>query len=242
MSFEQLLETMGTLAKAQPATETTVEGSKKIQAAAADPENNDDQTNADNNGGDALAADGIDPSGKGKPLNKSFLLTMADGSEMEAFDGTEMLKSLTARLEASEGELAAEIQRGQVTEDKVLKSLQAAVGLIAAQTETLKTQETMIKSLNERVGVLSGMGRGVRSVRAATELSGVQLNTSLNTSLNKSLTGGQGDAMSNQQILAKSLGAMKAGRITGLDATRIETSINLGIPLSAELLSAISGN
>jgi len=233
---------MGTLAKAQPAAQTTVEGNKKIQAAAAEGENDDDQTNADNNGGgDGLAADGIDATGKGKPLNKSFLLTMADGSEMEAFDGTDMLKSLTARLEASEAELAAEIERGHATEDKVLKSLQAAVGLIAAQTETLKTQGTMIKSLNERVGVLSGIGRGVRSVRAVTDLSGMELNKSLN----KSLTGqghGHGEAMSNQQILAKSLGAMKAGRISGLDATRIEASINLGIPVSAELLSAISGN
>jgi hypothetical protein len=235
MSFDKLLETMGTLAKAQPTAETTVEGNKKIQAAAADGENDDDQTNADNNGGgDGLAADGIDPPGKGKPLNKSFLLTMADGSEMEAFDGTEMLKSLTARLEASEGELAAEIQRGQATEGKVLKSLQAAVGLIAEQMETLKSQGTMIKSLNERIGVLASTGRGIRSVRAVTDIAG--------TELNKSLTGGQGQAMSNQQILAKSLGAMKAGRISGLDATRIETSINLGVPVPAELLSAISSN
>jgi len=234
MSFDKLLETMGTLAKAQPAAETTVEGNKKIQAAAADGENNDDQTNADNNGGgDGLAADGIDSPGKGKPLNKSFLLTMADGSEMEAFDGTEMLKSLTARLEASEGELAAEIQRGQATEGKVLKSLQAAVGLIAEQMETLKSQGTMIKSLNERIGVLASTGRGIRSVRAVTDIAGTELNKSL---------GGQGQAMSNQQILAKSLGAMKAGRISGLDATRIETSINLGVPVPAELLSAISSN
>ena len=234
MSFDKLLETMGTLAKAQPAAETTVEGNKKIQAAAADGENNDDQTNADNNGGgDGLAADGIDSPGKGKPLNKSFLLTMADGSEMEAFDGTELLKSLNARLEASEGELAAEIQRGQATEGKVLKSLQAAVGLIAEQMETLKAQGMMIKSLNERIGVLGSTGRGIRSVRAVTDIAGTELNKSL---------GGKAEAMSNQQILAKSLGAMKAGRISGLDATRIETSINLGVPVPAELLSAISSN
>lgn len=237
MSFEKLLETMDVLAKAQPAADATINTNRKIQAAAADGEdneNNDDQTVADNEGG-GLAADGLDAPGKGKPLNKSFLLTMADGSEMEAFDGTDMIKSLTARLDASEGELEAERVRSHDTEDQVLKSLQAAVGLIAVQAETLKSQGMMIKSLNERVGVLASTGRGIRSVRAVTDVTATQLN--------KALTGhGSAERMSDREILAKSLGAMKAGRISGLDATRIETAINLGVPVSAELLSAINGN
>jgi hypothetical protein len=230
MSFDKLLETMGTLAKSQGV------------------DNPDDQTVADNtdpgdgNGGDGLSADGIGTGGdgktgkgkeKGKPMQKSFLLTMADGSEMEAFDGTDMLKALSDRLDASEQEIQEARQLGQSTEENVLKSLQAAVNLIAKQSQTLKEQGAMIKSLNDQVTALGSTGRGVRSVRSVTDIRSNDLNKSLNG-------GAQDKQLTGSEILAKSLNAMTAGRISGYDAARIETAINLGIPVAPELMTAIS--
>jgi hypothetical protein len=59
--------------------------------------------------------------------------------------------------------------------------------------------------------------------------------------LNKSLNGGAQDKqLTGSEILAKSLNAMTAGRISGYDAARIETAINLGIPVAPELMTAIS--
>lgn len=241
MSFEKLLEQMDVLAKSQPTPPASIEDGKKIQSAAADGENNDTQTNADTtNGGDGLAADGITTIGDGKgdkgkdgekPLTKSFSMTLADGTVVEAFDGTEMIKSLTERLEATAGELAAEKTANAETQTKVMKSFESAIAIMSKQAEALKAQELMIKSLTDKVGALANAGRGQRSVISVVDKNADQLA--------KSLAGKTG-AMTGNEILAKSMVALKAGRITGLDATRIETHINMGVAVPADLLATIS--
>jgi hypothetical protein len=235
MSFEKLLDTMGTLAKAQAAPTAPLAGNKKTGDAAntgGDPEDNDDQTNADTgNGGDGLSADGITNSETSNAMSKSFVLTLEDGTSMEAFDGTELVKSLTSRLEATESELAAEKSANQATQANVLKSLEAAVNLISQQSAALKSQEQMLKSLSDKVTAMGREGRGARSVQS------VDPKTPLAKSLNTSP-----QQLSGQEILAKSMAAFKAGRITGFDATRIETSLNMGVAVPADLLATISSN
>ena len=243
MSFEQLLEKMSTL-QAEPlakAMAAPAKDDKKIAAAAAEGEDNGDDE-GDQDQADTADADDTDddPDAEGepgedgdKPMAKSFALQLDDGTTLEAFDGTEMLKALTDRVDTAVASIDA-----KADQELVLKSLQSAVELIATQSQSIKNliatvekQGEMHKALQAKVGALSAEGRGTRSVRSAAEAQPAQ-------DLKKSL----GADSAPGEILAKSMSAYKAGRITGLDVTKIETSINMGVPVSAELMSAISSN
>lgn len=130
------------MAKALPADNGEDEAT--IQAAAAEGGAGPQEPDADDKGG---APDG-DADDEGKPMAKSFKLTLEDGTELEAQDGTELVKSLQERIEKNEGNMA--------------KALESTVGLIKAQGE-------MIKSLTEKVTKLSGEGRGRKTVVSVVE-------------------------------------------------------------------------
>jgi hypothetical protein len=72
-------------------------------------------------------------------MGKSFDLTLDDGTKVEAFDATELLKALGARQDGVETALT--------------KALEITVG-------TIKTQGDMIKSLQADVTRLANAGRG----------------------------------------------------------------------------------
>lgn len=228
MSFEDLLgklNEVATLAKALPADAGDGDD-KKIQAAAADGADGDDGEGAGAEGADdADDEDDKDEEGGDKPLAKSFMLSLEDGTQMEAFDGTDMIKSLTDRLELSETAL-------KTNEEQVLKSLNVAVDLISAQSVQLKEQGVLIKSLQGKVSELAKSGRGRTSTLTVAE------KPNLETSLAKSQPAGMG----REEVLAKSLSAMKSGRITGLEAAGIENRLNMGIAIEPELISRISSN
>jgi hypothetical protein len=140
MSFEQLLSEIQelsseqeTMSKALPAEDGKDD---KIQAAAAD---GGDMDGAGNGEGDGATDDGAGL-GEGEQMGKSLgTVTLADGSQVEGIDGTELVKSLMTRVETSE--------------DQMHKALEGALGLI-------KSQSAMLKSLTEQVGKLSNAGRG----------------------------------------------------------------------------------
>lgn len=233
MSFELLLgklNEVATLAKALPAADASDGDDKKIQAAAADGAALGDG-DGDFVAGDEDGDEDEDDLDGDKPLAKSFMLALEDGTPMEAFDGTDMIKSLTDRLEVSELAL-------KTNEEQVLKSLNVAVDLISAQSLQLKEQGAMvqeqgslIKSLQGKVSELAKTGRGRNSTLTVAEKP--QLET-----MAKSQPAGMG----RDEILAKSNSAMHSGRITGLEASGIETRLNMGIPIDQELISRISSN
>lgn len=149
MSFENLLSELQqmsaeqeTLSKALP----TVEGKddEKIRAAAAeagDGEGKDDKDGKDGKGGKDC--------GDGEQMGKSLgTVTLESGEQVDAIDGTELVKSLLTRVETTEGQ--------------VQKALEGAVSLI-------KSQGAMIKSLSEQVGKLADTGRGRKTVLTVTE-------------------------------------------------------------------------
>lgn len=74
-----------------------------------------------------------------EPMGKSFDLTLEDGTKVEAFDATELLKALGARQDGVETALT--------------KALEITVG-------TIKSQGDMIKSLQADVTRLANAGRG----------------------------------------------------------------------------------
>lgn len=145
MSFDKLMAELqqaatdqDTLAKALPTDDG--KDDEAIQAAAGE---------GDEAGKSGDAADADDKSGgDDKPMAKSFEVTLADGTKVQAEDGTELVKSLTARLDKSEADMA--------------KVAGAVVALV-------KGQAALIKSLGDQVTKLSNAGRGRKTVVTVTE-------------------------------------------------------------------------
>lgn len=154
MSFQALMDELDLMAKAQ---NDAADGDDKIKAAAAD---GGDPAAADTAAGAAAADDGdpadaaaAAPAGDGdgdgdEPMGKSFSFKLEDGTEVEAVDGTDLVKALMARVETNENNMT--------------KALTSAVGLI-------KSQGDLIKSLQEQVGKLSTEGRGRKAVVSVAE-------------------------------------------------------------------------
>lgn len=142
MSFEKLLEELDVMAKAMSDDEKKTQDDAAIQAAAA-------ESNADEAGAHA-EPDG-DENEEGKEpevMGKSFAFTLENGEVIEAMDGTELVKSLMARVETTEGVMA--------------KALGQAVDLISKQGE-------MLKSLRSDMNKLAGEGRGRKAVVSVAE-------------------------------------------------------------------------
>ena len=101
------------------------------------------------------ATDGKAPEGDGAPmekstteLGKSFTVTLADGTEGEAVDATELLKALVDRVE--------------VGEVKTVDAIKSMLGVV-------KSQGDLIKSLSDQVSTLANSGRRRASVVTITE-------------------------------------------------------------------------
>lgn len=213
--FEKLMEelsTLGTqqaeLAKALPADDGKDE--EKIQAAAGEGGSDDGEAgdgDADDKGG---AADGdADDNKAGKPMAKSFKLRLEDGTEVEAQDGSELVKSLQERIEQNEGVMA--------------KAMESAIGLIKGQGE-------LIKSLSEQVKKLSGEGRGRKTVVSVMEKPAPVAST---------LAKSEPTGMSHEQFFAKALNAQKEGRLSGTEIAVAEACLNRGEAIPQSIVARV---
>lgn len=129
------------MTKALPADDGKDE--EKIQAAAAEGGSDHQEPDGDEDGDGMGDGDADD-----KPMAKSFKFTLEDGTEVEAEDGTELVKSLQARVDQ--------------TEQTMAKALETAVSLI-------KGQGDLIKSMQDQIKKLSGEGRGRKAVVSVVE-------------------------------------------------------------------------
>ncbi len=211
MSFEKLLADLAkaesdqeTLSKALPTADEGMDDDKVQDAAAEGAAKAAGDGDADDKGG---KPDG-DADDK-KPMTKSFEVVLPDGTKVQAEDGTELVKSLTARLEKSEGTM--------------VKAMECALGLIKSQGE-------MLKSLGDQVKKLSGEGRGRKAVVTMAEKKD-------QTTLAKSES--QADGLTGEQFLVKALTAQKAGRITAADVAIAEGHLNRGIQPPAEIVQRV---
>lgn len=197
-----------TMAKALPADDGKDE--EKIQAAAAE---------GGSDGGVAGDGDADDKGGApdgdadDKPMAKSFMLTLEDGTQIEAQDGGEMVKSLQERIEKNEQSMA--------------KALGSAVELI-------KGQASLIKSLSERVTKLSGEGRGRKAVVSVVEKPAAGNGAGSNTMAKSEPAG-----MSHDQFFAKALTAQKEGRLSGVDIAIAESHLNRGEAIPAHIIQRV---
>ena len=203
--FDALLSELDTLAKSQP----TLDDVKAIQGAAGEGGNDDDDPDND---GDGEGDNDGDGDGDGQPMAKSFRVMGADGEEIEAFDGGELIKGLMAQ-QAQQGE-------------QMTKALTGVVSHIRRQDE-------LLKSLIEQVTALGVQGRGRKSSvtmhdRAAADplAKGGQQ---------------QAQTLTCDQVLAKAFALYQAGKggFTALDIAGLEARRNRGEPAPASMVERV---
>ena len=214
--YEKLLEELETMAKAMPGDEGADDDKIQAAAAAANPDADGDGENdvtgddLSPEGGEGLGDKGEGDGDDDETMGKSFALKLDDGTELEAIDGTELVKSLMARVESNEG--------------TVMKALGTAVDLLGKQGD-------MIKSLQDEVKKLAGEGRGRKTVVSVSEkpVAGATMAKSQ----------GAADGLSANEFMAKALAAQASGRLTGLDVARAESALNKGLPVPQDVVNRV---
>lgn len=193
------------MAKALTATDADTDADAKIQAAADDGGDQDGTADAD--------ADAADDDQDANYFGKSFGVTLADGTQAEAVDGTKVVKSLFA----ANRELTrknAEMAKAITATGGVLKQYSDVIKL---QSEMLTQQSEMLKSLQADVRRLAGQGSGRKAVVTMHEKPA------------HSAMGGGGNGASiggRQEVLAKALSFQREGKLNTTDVARIEGSLN----------------
>lgn len=215
MSFEKLLEELDaiqTLAKSDP-VDTGDDDDAGIAEAAAEGEEAD-EGHAEPDGDEGIEGEGDGDGDEG--MAKSFSLKLEDGTEVDAIDGTELVKSLIDRFDAQEDTLA--------------KALGGMVDLLKSNAETVRAQGALIKSLQGDMKRLGGEGRGRKTVVSVAE-----------KPVAETLAKSEPEGMNANEFMAKALSAQQAGKITGLDVSVAETSLNKGLPVPTNIVRRVLG-
>jgi len=155
MSFEKLLadlDALHDLQKSDPAADLGTDGNDDdagIAAAAADGD--DDRSGEGDGEGDAGNGEG-EGEGEGEgdkgSMAKSFSFTLENGEEIDAIDGTELVKSLIDRLDASESQT------------------QKAMG---SMLDLMKSMSAEIKAQRSEIARIGAAGRGRKTVVSVAE-------------------------------------------------------------------------
>ncbi len=207
-SFDELLKSLAqvadgadTLAKAAAAAPADGEDDKTVATAAADsgvgaPDGNpeDEEENED-----------------GEEFGKS-LGSDDDGSEM--VDATDLVKSLMARQDSTDGVLA--------------KAMTSMVG-------ALSKQNNLIKSLQAEVGKLAGQGRGRKTLVTISEKPGIA--DVLAKSGSESAEDGK---ITPGELLAKSNAAHAAKKISGVELNTIDVCLRNNWPIEPSILQKVA--
>jgi hypothetical protein len=144
-------------------------------------------------------------------LGKSMTVTTEDGEQMEAVDGTALVKSLIARVETMEAGNAAH-------GEDLTKSLGMIKDAMLTQTDVIKAQGEMIKSLQANMATLMGAGHGRKSI--------VTVHEKPDPTLTKSV---QAEGLTRDEFMAKALDKQKEGKLTSREVAIAEASLNRGI-------------
>lgn len=217
MSFDKLLAELDglvtdqeTMRKALPAGDG--EDDKNIQAAAAEGGDMDD-VNVD---GKAPTGDDDDDEDGGEPMGKSLgTVTLESGEQVEAVDGTELVKSLMDQV----GKLG---EQQTASEQALTKAVETCVTLI-------KSNNDMVKSLQEEIVKLRGEGRGRKTV----------LNVSEKPAAGTQLAKSEPTGMTGAEFLAKSHAAFDARKITGTELTTIDVALRSGAPVDPKVIQKV---
>lgn len=200
--LSQLGTDQETMTKALPADDGKDE--EKIQAAAAES-GLDGDGDEDDMGGEPDGDEDDKPA-----MAKSFKFTLEDGTEVEAQDGSELVKSLQDRVEKTEGNM--------------FKALETAVSLI-------KGQGDLIKSMQDQIKKLGGEGRGRKAVVSVVEKPGPGEGV---------MAKSEPTGMSHDQFFAKALAAQREGRLSGTDIAIAESCLNRGEAIPQNIVQRVA--
>jgi hypothetical protein len=173
---------------------------------------------------EGAAEDGKEEGEGDDMMGKALQVTLADGSVVEAFDGTAMMKSLSDRLVATETN-SAEFMKGMAVAVDVLTSMQKVV---VAQAAKIEAQDVLLKSLQDKVGTIGAQGSGRRALVNILEKTAT------------TIPGGGKVALDRNAILAKALTAQKRGDLDAVGVARIESRLNSNMELPADLAAIIN--
>lgn len=172
------------------------------------------EPDADDEGG---PSDGdADNEDEEKPLKKSFTVSLPDGSEAEALDGEQLIKSFTdqvAGLRAETNAALAQVATALGRSTKLIKSLREQNTALAAQVTALGTSS-----------------RGRKSALTVHERPMVG---------DQSLAKAEG--ISPRDLMAKALSAQQAGRLTGSQVAEIDAYAARGLAIPESLLAKLGG-
>lgn len=212
--FEKVLNELNELnllAKSKAPDADDEKDDERIKAAADGDADDDGEPDSDDYGDD-FDDDHEEPDGDEKPMKKSLKAWLEDGSEIEAFDGTAMMKSLQDSFDAYRNDTQAQLQQ--------------AAQAVAASTELLKSLHSEMREMRAQLAELGGQGRGRKSTLNVHEKPAMVPETQA--------------APTKSEVMAKAMSSLNAGRITGFDVARIEGYINGGRSIPADLLAKIS--
>lgn len=162
----------------------------------------------------ATGATGAAGSEGGQVLVKSFKVQTADGQELEAIDGTEMLKSLEQRVGAGE--------------ESMMKAVSGLITLV-------KGQGALIKSLSDQVKSLGGQGRGRKTVLAITEKAPLIKGGEAGHGVGS----GAAEGPTVEEFMLKSEVAWQAGALTGQEYTTIDVACRMGKEIDPGLIKKV---
>lgn len=233
MSFDKLISDMGALQKSLPKNDDGAQDDKKILNAADGDGGldgvDDDDENIDGAGDENKG--GANPDEE-EGLTKSFSFQLENGDTLEAYDGTTMLKALSSRLDATDGQLADANLQMIETHQKIETVLTKSFELMSAQQAQIEKQEQLIKSLQSDLARVGSQGRGRVSVTSVSQVPAKAPESDLKKSF--------GDCTPTE-FLGKCLSAQKAGRITAMETALAEEYVNAGVPLPESLTSRVIG-
>ncbi len=219
MSFQKLLAELDELQLAKSEPIDGSEDDEAIEAAASDGEEaGEDADDGAEVAGDTEGDEDGDEDGD-ESFGKSLRLTLDDGTEIDAIDGTEMIKSL-------QGEISALNQRYETDGADMLKAMNGVMDLVKSLNSTIEVQGEQIKRLSEA-------GRGRKAVVSINERQD-------NGDLAKS-QGSEPDGMTADAFMAKALDAQKNGRISGNDVAVAEGYLIRGQSVPAHIVNRVLG-
>lgn len=179
----------------------------KAQAPADDGGDDDDETiaamadgDADDDGVDDNDDDdtGLDDEDEDAPMGKSFGVQLADGTRVEAYDGTQLVKSLLAQQ--------------QQIQAQSKEALSGVVGMLKSMRTLVVEQQKEIKALRKSLERIGEQGRGRKSKLTVHEPPRVA----------------EGEPDTGEiagTIMSKANAAFATGRINGRDLNTIDVAL-----------------
>ena len=140
-----------------------------------------------------------------------------NGEEVTAIDATELLKSMSMRIESLEQENGAD--------ESLVKSMNLIVDMLKAQDGRLKAQDGLINTMSKRLDKISKSGTGRRTIVTTQE------NLTKSESVDSDLNG------AGVYIMAKAENAMSEGKIFARHVAEIEGCLNSGREIPAHIMA-----